>query len=138
MAFSKNLFLGVYASSATIRALFLPLCYVFLASPFALLLIRYYGADQLLLAYIPSTYKKPETIPQLFVTLVGILLVQRLISGNLHGAAQKGGKRRIQLLPYWIPGIRHCANVVFGGQDWMKDVRWVTSRSNYERYRSTN
>ncbi|KAF2731214.1 hypothetical protein EJ04DRAFT_499066 [Polyplosphaeria fusca] len=122
MGLSKNLFLGVYASNPIIRALFLPMCYAFLASPFALLVIRNYGLDQLLYDYIPTSYKRPEALPQLFVSLVAVLLVTRLVTGNRHGTSQKGGQRRVQLLPYWLPYLRHCAHVVFGGQRWMKDV----------------
>lgn len=118
------LFLGVYsAEGGILRVLFQPLCYLFLSSPFALLVSRYYGLHQKALEHIPQDYKTPDIWPQLFVAIVAILLVTRVISGKNIGASKDGGKRRVQFLPYWIPGIKHLGNIVVGGDGWLRNVR---------------
>ncbi|KAF2261062.1 hypothetical protein CC78DRAFT_535955 [Lojkania enalia] len=123
MGVLKNLFLGVYASNAGIRLLFLPLCYAFIISPFAVLFARKYNIHQKLIEYIPEDYKTADRLPQLFLSLVPVILATRLISGRRYGAVDEGRKRRVQLLPYWIPGFRHCINVWFGGDSWFNGIR---------------
>ncbi|KAF2106797.1 hypothetical protein BDV96DRAFT_507240 [Lophiotrema nucula] len=124
MGVSRNLFLGVYASESGIRVLFLPLCYAIFISPFVALVVWKYQLDQTIAEYIPNDYKTADRLPQLFVSLTAVILVTRLVSGKRHGAnIKEGGKRRVQLLPYWVPGARHSTNLIFGGDKWLKNAR---------------
>ncbi|PSN59878.1 hypothetical protein BS50DRAFT_579681 [Corynespora cassiicola Philippines] len=116
----KSLFLGVHASNATIRTLFLPFCYLVLTSPFILLVLRYFGFR--VENSIPHQAKAPEFVPQVLISFVAVFLATRIISGTL-GSKNGGGKRRVQLLPFWVPGPRHWGNVVFGGEAWLRKVR---------------
>jgi hypothetical protein len=126
MLSSKTLFLGVYtAERGILRMLFLPLCYLFLFSPFTLLALRYYNLHQTALEYIPQGCKTPDIWPQLFVAIITVFLATRIISGADSTVSKDGGKRRIQLLPFWIPAVRHWGNIVFGGEGWLKTVRYV-------------
>jgi hypothetical protein len=117
MGFLKSLFSGVYASNGCIRLVFLPLCYALLISPFALLLIRLYKIRTV--EYISDYYGAADIIPQLFVFLVTVSLATR----SLSGVSKNERKGRVQLYPYWLPGIRHWGNIVFGGEGWLKSVR---------------
>jgi hypothetical protein len=117
MGFSKSLFSGVYASNGGIRLVFLPLCYALLISPFALLFVRLYKIKTL--GYITDSYGAADIVPQLFVLLVTASLATR----SLSGVSKNDRKGRVQLYPYWLPGIRHWANIVFGGEGWLKSVR---------------
>lgn len=123
MVSSKTVFLGVYMSGGLLRLLFLPLCYLFLLFPFALLSLRYFKLDQEVLRLVPTDYKAPDTWPQIFIALVTVFLATRLISGVSNSHSKHGGKRRVQLLPFWIPGVRHWGNFVFGGERWLKSIR---------------
>jgi hypothetical protein len=117
MGFLKNLFSGVYASNGGIRLVFLPLCYALLISPFALLFIRLYKIKTL--GYITDSYGAADIIPQLFIFLVTVSLATR----SLSGVSKNDRKGRVQLHPYWLPGVRHWVNIVFGGEEWLKSVR---------------
>ncbi|KAF2205808.1 hypothetical protein GQ43DRAFT_477048 [Delitschia confertaspora ATCC 74209] len=122
MAFTRNLFLGVYASNGFIRWLFLPLCYLLLTSPFLYIILRRYSLYTPFLEAIPKHWTTPDILPQVFVSLIAFCLATRVISGkNLCSA--NGGQRRVQLIPYWVPGLRHLGNVVSGGERWFKRVR---------------
>jgi hypothetical protein len=124
MLSAKTFFLAVYTPERSIlRVLFLPLCYTFLLSPFILLASRYYSVYQKLLQYIPNDYTTPEIWPQLFLAIITVSVATRFISSYNVSAEKDGGKRRVQLLPYWIPGVRHWFNIVFGGEEWLKAVR---------------
>ncbi|KAH7122694.1 hypothetical protein B0J11DRAFT_436784 [Dendryphion nanum] len=122
---SKSLFLGVYASGTSIRLLFLPLCYLFLSSPFLVLVARFYKLDKKILEHVPEVYKRSDTYPQVFAALATVALFTRLLTGTKigSGGSSYGGKRRVQLLPYWVLRLRHWGNVVFGGESWLKGVR---------------
>ncbi|KAF2253661.1 hypothetical protein BU26DRAFT_478024 [Trematosphaeria pertusa] len=123
MGVLRGLFLGVYASNGGIRRLFLPLVYLLFSSPFVILLLRYYRLDSKVRAYVPLDFKAPDILPQVFISLVAVLLATRAISGSNWSSSKDGRKRRVQLLPYWIPGVRHWGSIVFGGEGWMKSVR---------------
>jgi hypothetical protein len=120
----RTLFLGVYSSQSIIRTLFLPTCYVLLFSPFLTLAGYYLGFGQKLNAYIPEDLSWFDFFPQIALVTVLILLPTRLLSA-LGTSANKYlyGKRRIQPLPYWIPGFRHFWNIATGGEAWLKSVR---------------
>jgi hypothetical protein len=120
----RTLFLSVYASNGAIRAIFLPLCYVLLLGPFLTLVVYFLGFGQRLKAYVPEDLSWTDLLPQIVLSAVFVLLPTRLLSG--YGAASKskdGAKRRVQPLPYWIPGFRHIWSVAFGGDAWLKGVR---------------
>ncbi|ORX93318.1 hypothetical protein BCR34DRAFT_240247 [Clohesyomyces aquaticus] len=119
MVSARSLLLGVYTSNSLIRLLFLPSCYLILSSPFIALCVWKFDLHQ---NYFPHGYTTPDIWPQLFVSIVGIFLATRAISGNSNGFAKVQGKRRVQLLPYWIPGVKHWLSAVFGGQRWLKGV----------------
>ncbi|OAL51064.1 hypothetical protein IQ07DRAFT_610966 [Pyrenochaeta sp. DS3sAY3a] len=123
MASLRTLFLGVYASNAIIRALFLPLCHLALLSPFFLALAWYFGLGQVTENSILADYSWFDILPHIVLTSVFLLLPTRLISGSAPGKSKNGGKRRVQLLPYWIPGVRHFWSLVFGGEKWLSNVR---------------
>lgn len=124
MAFLKTLFLGVYASNGLIRVLFLPFCYVVLLSPFALAAAWYFGFSQTLLNVVPEDFSLFDLLPQLALSAVFILLPTRLLSTSRDAAkSDNGGKRRVQSLPYWIPGARNLGSIVLGGEQWLKGVR---------------
>ncbi|KAF2868378.1 hypothetical protein BDV95DRAFT_670450 [Massariosphaeria phaeospora] len=128
MAFLKNLFIGVYASNAAIRLLFLPLCYLLLSSPFLAILTRRFALDKQVLAYIPRDFKTPDTLPQVFIALVVVSFLTRALSGTDVGSVAGGkegggGKRRVQCAPYWVPFARHWGNVVFRGEGWLRGLR---------------
>ncbi|KAF2272299.1 uncharacterized protein EI97DRAFT_406550 [Westerdykella ornata] len=133
MISSKTLFLGVHTSNGIIRNLFLPLCHLLLFSPFALLALRHYRLDQQILEHVPEDYKTPDIWPQVFIAIIAVLLATRIISGSNSGLGKIDGKRRVQLLPFWIPGFRHWGNLVFGGETWLKSVR-ETSITNVVAY----
>jgi hypothetical protein len=124
MASLRTLFMGVYASNATIRVLFLPVCYVLLLSPFLTLAGYYLGFGRTLRAYVPEDLSWTDLLPQIALSTVFILLPTRLLSGSGGASKSKdGGKRRVQSLPYWIPGFRHFWSIVSGGDRWTKSVR---------------
>ena len=124
MASLRALFLGVHASNGIIRALFLPLWYFLLISPFTLVVAWYFGFIQTLQRSITDESSWFDLLPQITLSAVFLLLPTRLLSGSRDGTKSKdGGKRRVQLLPYWIPGARHFWSVVFGGEEWMKSIR---------------
>ncbi|KAF2474357.1 uncharacterized protein BDR25DRAFT_340858 [Lindgomyces ingoldianus] len=122
MVSARGLLLGVYTSNSLIMLLFLPLCYLILLSPFISLCIWKFDLDQKLLQFVPTDYKTPDIWPQVFISLVGILLATRYISGKSDGDEKNEGKRRVQLLPYWVLGVRHWCNAVFGGESWLRRV----------------
>lgn len=121
----KGLFLGVYASNGVIKVLFLPLCYLLLSSPFILVFSQYYGFNSKLLAIVGQGKSIKEIALQVFVGLIAASLPTRILSGRNWNSNQNGGKRRVQQIPYWIPGVRHLSGVVFGGEEWLKKVRYV-------------
>jgi hypothetical protein len=120
----RTLFLGVYASSAAIRALFLPVCYVMLLSPFITLVGYYLGFGRTLKAYVPEDFSWTDLLPQIALSTVFLLLPTRVISGSRGASKSKdGGQKRVQSLPYWIPGFRHFWSIISGGEAWLKSVR---------------
>lgn len=119
MGFLKYLFSGVYASNGGIRLAFLPLCYVLLTSPFVLFFLRLYRAEIKASGYFPSDYTAADIVPQVFLFLVTVLLATR----SLSAVGKNDRKGRVQLYPYWVPGLRHWGNVVWGGEVWLKSVR---------------
>jgi hypothetical protein len=124
MASLRTLFLGVYASNPVIRVLFLPVCYVLLLSPFLTLAGYYLGFGRTLKAYVPEDLSWTDLLPQIALSTVFVLLPTRLLSGSGGASKSKnGGKRRVQALPYWIPGFRHFWSIVSGGDRWTKSVR---------------
>ncbi|KAF1850998.1 uncharacterized protein K460DRAFT_271331 [Cucurbitaria berberidis CBS 394.84] len=123
MSSLRTLFLGVYASSGIIRVLFLPLCYLLLSTPFTLVIAWYFGFVQTLQTFIPEEFTWIDLLPQITLSAVFLLLPTRLLSSSRDGVKNKDGKRRVQSLPYWIPGVRHFGSVIFGGEGWMKSIR---------------
>lgn len=121
MLSAKTLFLGVYTANGILSRLFVPVCYVFSLSPFGLLFLRYSGLGQKLLDSVPQHYRTPDIWPQIFLALVALLLATRVASGR--DGSGVNGTRRVQLLPYWIPGVKHWWNLVFGGEKWLKSIR---------------
>jgi hypothetical protein len=108
MGVFKGLFVGVYASNSAIRVLFLPLCYLLLSTPFTLVIAHYYHFDSRILAALFGERSLTDTLLQGFVLLIALLL-----------------PTRVQQVPYWVPGMRHWGNVVFGGERWMSVLRYV-------------
>lgn len=123
MVSSKSLFLGVYASSGLIRLLFLPLCYLFLASPFLLLALRYLKVYQKVPEIVPKEYSASDIGLPIIFTVVWTCIATRFLSNRNNVSIKHDGKRRVQFLPYWIPALRHWGNVTFGGEGWLKGVR---------------
>ncbi|KAH6622394.1 hypothetical protein C7974DRAFT_398199 [Boeremia exigua] len=120
----KGLFVAVNASNGIIRALFLPIWYALLLSPFTLAIAYYYGLGQKLQDSVGEDFSWFDILPQFTIFTVFVLLPTRLLSGS--GSVDKskdGGKSRVQSLPYWIPGIRHLGSVVSGQEEWLKEVR---------------
>ncbi|CAA9958090.1 hypothetical protein PTMSG1_01663 [Pyrenophora teres f. maculata] len=126
----RTLFLAVYASNRVIRALFLPLWYTMLFSPFALVIAWYFGFDQTVLRFIPENFSWFDLLPQFAVSTVFVLLPTRLLSSSSKVTTTENGKRRVQSLPYWIPGLQHFWSIAFGGQKWLSDIRLVWADSN--------
>ncbi len=125
MASLKLLFLAVYASNNIIKTLFLPLWYIALLSPFLVAVAYYYGLGQVLLRSVDEEFSWFDVVPQIAISAVFLLLPTRLLSGRGKGKSEDGGTRRVQSLPYWIPGVRHLGSVVSGGKGWLRGVRWV-------------
>jgi hypothetical protein len=124
MASLRTLFLGVYTSNAAIRVLFLPVCYVLLLTPFFALAGYFFGFGQSIEAYVPEDFAWTDLLPQVALSAVFLLLPTRLLSGWTNaGKSNDGGKRRVQSLPYWIPGFRNFWSIVSGGERWLKGVR---------------
>jgi hypothetical protein len=121
----RTLFLGVHASSSIIRTLFLPLCYLTLFSPFALAIAWYFGFGQAAQNLIPEDFSWFDLLPQIAISAVFVFLPTRLLSGAGNANKSKDGKRRVQSLPYWIPGFRHLSSIASGGEQWLKGVRLV-------------
>jgi hypothetical protein len=120
----RTLFLGIYTSNAVIRVLFLPICYVLLFSPFLTLAGWYFGLGQTLKAYVPEDFSWTDLLPQIALFTVVLLLPTRLLSASGGaGKSKDEGKRRVQSLPYWIPGFRHFWSIISGGEAWLKGVR---------------
>ncbi|RMZ73200.1 cytochrome p450 [Pyrenophora seminiperda CCB06] len=119
----RTLFLAVYASNRVIRALFLPLWYITLFSPFALAIAWYFGFDQTVRQFIPENFSWFDLLPQFAVSAVFVLLPTRLLSSSSKALTSKNGTRRVQPLPYWIPGLQHFWSIAFGGQEWLSDIR---------------
>lgn len=133
MASLRTLFLGVHASNGLIRALFLPLWYGALLSPFTLALAWYFGFGQVFQRFIPEEFSWFDLLPQLAILSVFLLLPTRLWSASGSSSTSKDGKRRVQSLPYWIPGVRNLASLIFGGEAWLRGVRCV-ARMPYVAY----
>ncbi|KAH7348054.1 hypothetical protein BKA66DRAFT_432647 [Pyrenochaeta sp. MPI-SDFR-AT-0127] len=121
----RTLFLAVYTSNGIIRVLFLPLCYIALLSPFTLAIAYFFGLDQAIRRLIPEDFSWFDLLPQIVLSAVFLLLPTRLLSGSGDATKSKdgGGKRRVQSLPYWIPGVRNFGSIAFGGEEWLKGVR---------------
>ncbi len=124
MGFFKALFIGVHASNAATRALFLPLCYVLLSSPFLLILSRYYRVNTKLSAVLGERSLAEHALA-VFVCAMALLLPTRMVSGRSRGGGPEGRVRSVQLLPYWVPGVRHWGDLVFRGDAWLEGVRYV-------------
>ena len=119
---AKILFLAVHTSNALIRSLFLPLCYLFLLSPFALLTIRYAIKNEKISTNFLASYDIKSLGLQVTFAVTWACIATRFLSNR--GVDGKGvGKRTVPNLPYWIPGLRHWGNVVFGGERWLKGIR---------------
>jgi hypothetical protein len=124
MASLRTLFLGVHTSNSLIRVLFLPLCYIALLSPFTLAVLWYFGFGQTLHRFVPEDFSWFDILPQIALSAVLLLLPTRLLSATRNVAKSKNGrKRRVQSLPYWIPGLRHLSSIILGGEDWLKTIR---------------
>lgn len=123
MSSLRTLFLGVHASSWLIRALFLPLWYVALLSPFILAVAWYLGLGKAFHRFIPEDFSWFDILPQIAILSVFMLLPTRLLSTSGASSVSRDGKRRIQSLPYWIPWIRNLTSVVFGGETWLRSAR---------------
>jgi hypothetical protein len=122
----RALFLSVYASNEAIRALFLPLCYVLLLSPFMILVVYFTSLRRTFNAYLPRDFYPTNVLAPIVLSAVFLLLPTRLLSGYGGASMSKdGSKRRVQSLPYWIPGFRHFWSVAIEGDAWLKGVRWV-------------
>lgn len=120
----KGLFVAVYASNGIIRALFLPIWYTLLSSPFILAIAYYYGVGQKLQDFVGEDFSWFDILPQFAISAVFLLLPTRLLSGaGGAGKSKDGGKSRVQSLPYWIPGARHLGSIVSGQETWLKGVR---------------
>jgi hypothetical protein len=119
----RTLFLAVYASNGVIRTLFLPLCYLTLFSPFTLALAWYFGFVQAFQNAIPEEFSWFDLLPTFAISAVFVLLPTRLLSSSAKVSKGQNGKRRVQSLPYWIPGVRHLWSIAFGGEEWLKSVR---------------
>ena len=134
MGFPKTLFLGVHTSNGIVKALFLPVSYVTLLSPFILAVAWYLGVGQTLQAYLSEDFSLFDILPQIALSAVFILLPTRLLSTSKDAPkGVDGGKRKVQALPYWIPGARHLGNLVLGGDQWLKSVRLVASKLMWKR-----
>lgn len=118
----RILFLGVHGSNGLIRALFLPAWYTVLLSPFTLAIAWYFGLDRAVQSYLPEEFSWFEVLPQLALLSVFFLLPTRLFSASGATAKSKDGKRRVQSVPYWIPGFRNLGSLVFGGEQWLKSI----------------
>ncbi len=131
MASLRAWFLAVYASNGIIKALFLPTCYIILFSPFTLVIAYYFGLDHKLQSLLPKDFSLLDLLPHLALSAVLLFLPTRFLSGSKHdGTNGTKGKderrtRRVQSLPYWIPGAKHFWSIIFAGESWMKDIRSV-------------
>ena len=123
----RTTFLGVYASNGIIRVLFLPLCYLLLLSPFILAAAWYFGFDQTLQNYMPDNLSWFDLLPRITLSAVFVILPTRLLSGfgGDGGKSKNGGKRRVQPLPYWLPGFRNLDSIVLDGDRWLKIIRCI-------------
>jgi hypothetical protein len=119
----RTLFLGVYASNGVIRTLFLPLCYLTLFSPFLLALAWYFAFEKTFQTFIPDDFSWFDLLPAFAISAVFVLLPTRLLSSSGKVIKSQNGKRRVQSLPYWIPGVRHLSSIAFGGEEWLNSVR---------------
>lgn len=124
MAF-KGLFVGVYASNGGIKAMFLPVLYLLLSAPLISVLIYYSHIKTEFLNNLLPARNPTDILLQIFVSVIAFTLPTRILSGRNWKNTHDGGKRRIQQIPYWIPGLRHWFNIVFGGEGWLKGVRYV-------------
>ncbi|USP75826.1 hypothetical protein yc1106_03100 [Curvularia clavata] len=119
----RMLFLAVHASNGIIRALFLPACYLTLFSPFVLVFAWYFGFLQRFENFIPEDFSWFDLLPQFALSAVLFLLPTRFLSASSATNKSKDGKRRIQSLPYWIPGLRNFTSIAFSGEEWLGGVR---------------
>jgi len=119
----RTLFLGVHTSNVIIRVLFLPFFYVLLFSPFLTLAGWYLGFGRTVKTYIPEDFSWFDLLPQIAVLTVVVLLPTRLLSGSGGVSKSSDGKRRVQALPYWIPGVRHFWSIISGGEAWLNGVQ---------------
>ncbi|KAL5121614.1 hypothetical protein ACEQ8H_000300 [Pleosporales sp. CAS-2024a] len=118
----RTLFLGVYASNAVIRILFLPICYILLLSPFATLAVYYLGFGERLQSLVVEDFSWVDLLPQIALLTVVVLLPTRLLSSSGGTSKSDDGKRRVGSLPYWILGFRHFWNIATSGEAWLKGV----------------
>jgi hypothetical protein len=121
----RTLFLGVYTSNGVIRTLFLPLCYLTLFSPFALAISWYFGFGHTISRFIPDNFSWFDILPPFAISAVFVLLPTRLLSASGKVSKSNAGKRRVQSLPYWIPGAQHFGSIAFGGEEWLNGIRLV-------------
>jgi len=120
----KGLFVAVYTSNGIIRALFLPIWYTLLSSPFILAIAYYYGVGQKLQDFVGEDFSWFDILPQFAISAVFLLLPTRLLSGaGGAGKSKDGGKSRVQSLPYWIPVIQNLGSIVSGQDQWLKGVK---------------
>ncbi|EUC38107.1 hypothetical protein COCCADRAFT_22453 [Bipolaris zeicola 26-R-13] len=131
----KTLFLAVHASNGIIRALFLPACYVTLFSPIALAIAWYFGFLQTLENLIPEDFSWFDLLPQFAISAVLFLLPTRFFSASSNEVKTKDGKRRVQSLPYWIPGFRNLWSIALSGEEWLGSVR-ESSTANVIAYKA--
>lgn len=93
-------------------------------SPFFAIVAYYYGLGQTLQNLVGEDFSWFDILPQFALSAVFLLLPTRLLSGAGGASKSKdGGKRRVQSLPYWIPGLRHLGSIVSGQEEWLKGIR---------------
>ncbi|OCL09652.1 cytochrome P450 [Glonium stellatum] len=124
MVSARSFFLGVNGSNKLIKHAFIPVCSLFLLSPFFLLLARALRIDITAFLHIPEAWRTPAALSQIFLSLIAITFSTRIISGNRGSlSTESNGAKKVPIVPYWIPVFRHFWQYIWSDEDFLSKSR---------------
>ena len=124
MVSARSFFLGVNSSNKLIKHAFIPVCSLFLLSPFFLLLGRALQIDITPFLLVPEAWRTPAALSQIFLSFTVIVLSTRIISGSrVSSSPELNGAKKVPMIPYWIPVFRHFWQFIWSDEDFLSKSR---------------
>lgn len=112
------------SSNKLIKHAFIPVCSLFLLSPFFLLLARALRIDITPFLLVPEAWRTPAALSQIFLSFTTIALSTRIISGSRGSSSPElNGAKKVPMVPYWIPVFRHFWQFIWSDEDFLSKSR---------------